>query len=119
MVGTELRAKDGKLRIPNRKAVVSHWLAELHDEEKLHSGMKPLSIFILEQLLELERYHDLFAQLRQEGRVVLRIGWFSESNYSAGVFHAEMLKKCGDLGIDIEINCYGPNDQISPLRDAE
>jgi hypothetical protein len=106
--GSERRAKDGTPIVPNRKAALSHWLAELHDEEKLFSGDKPMSDFILGQLDKLEAYRSLFAQLREEGEVGLVIGWFSESNHSAGVLSAETLRKCGDLGIDLELNYYAP-----------
>lgn len=116
MVGTERRNKDGKLIEPSRKAVVSHWLADLHEEKKLYSATKPISDFILEKLTGLESYGTLFAQLREEGQVELRVGWFSVSYHSAEVLSAEALKKCGDLGIDIEINFYGPSDQIEEIK---
>lgn len=85
MAGTERRTKDGALIVPRRKATFSHWLADLHDKEKIYSGLKPLSDFILEQLTQLEEHRILFGQLRQEGQVTLRIGWFSISNYSVCV----------------------------------
>ena len=107
--GSERRRKDGTPIVPSRKAELSHWLAELHDEERLFSGDRPMSDFIFGQLDKLEAHRSLFAQLRQEGEVVLIIGWFSESNHSAGVLNAETLKKCGDLGIDLELNYYGPS----------
>ncbi len=70
----------------------------------------PISEFLLRQVQWLESYRNLFAQLRQEGEVVLRIGWFSDSNHSAGILSAETLRKCGDLGLDIELNYYGPTE---------
>jgi hypothetical protein len=106
MAGTERRRRDGTLIVPNRKAQLSHWLAELHQEKRLYSGDTPISDFIFKQLDKLEKHRALFDSLRQEGIVALDIGWFSESNYSADVLNAEMLKKCGDLGIDIELNLY-------------
>jgi hypothetical protein len=109
MAGTERRAKDGTPIVPSRKAALSHWLADLHDQERLDSSETPISDFILDQLRTLEKHADLFRQLRQDGVVALRIGWFSDSNYSSGVFSAEMLKKCGDLGVDIEINYCVPS----------
>jgi hypothetical protein len=107
--GTERRRKDGTPIVPSRKAALSHWLAELHNEEKLFSGDRPISDFILDQVDKLGAYRNLFAQLREEGKVVLMIGWFSVSNYSADVLDAETLKRCGDLGLDIELNYYGPS----------
>jgi hypothetical protein len=106
--GSDRQRKDGTPIVPSRKAELSHWLAELHDEKKLFSGDMPLSDFILGQLDRLEAYRSLFSRLREEGEVVLRIGWFSDTNHSAGVLSAETLKRCGDLGIDLELNYYGP-----------
>jgi hypothetical protein len=104
--GDERRSKDGKPLVPRRKTLLSVWLANLHDEERLYSGVKPLSVFIVESLAKLEGHRDLFFQLRQQGNVALRVGWFSDSNYSAEVLSSDALKKCGDLGLDIELNCY-------------
>jgi hypothetical protein len=109
MAGSERLGKDGKPIVPNRKVMLSHWLANLHDEPKMCSSDKPVSDFILEQLVKLEKHHSLFAHLQQLGQVTLRIGWFSDTNYSADVLTAKTLKKCGDLGIDIELNYYGPS----------
>src|SRR5262249_30314742 len=106
--GSERSKPDGTPIVPRRKAVLSHWLADLHEEGKLYSGDKPISEFLGSQLARLEPYRALFAKLRQEGDVVLVIGWFSESNYSADVLSAEVLGKCGELGLDIELNCHGP-----------
>lgn len=114
MAGTERRGRDGKPLIPRRAAAVSHWLADLHQEEKLYSGAKPMSDYVLERLTELEKHRSLFAHLREEGEVVLRIGWFSVSNHSAEALKAATLRKCGDLGIDMELNFYGPNDELAP-----
>jgi hypothetical protein len=109
MAGSERRRSDGTPIAPSRKAVLSHWLADLHDEKRLYSGDKPISDLVLSQLTKLEKHTDFLGQLRQEGMVALRIGWFSESSHSAGVLSTEMLKKCGDLGVDIELNFYGPS----------
>jgi hypothetical protein len=109
MAGSERRAKDGTTIVPQRKAALSHWLADLHDEKRLYSGDKAISEVILTQLEKLEKHTDFLSQLRHQGVVALIIGWFGESNYSAGVLSADMLKKCGDLGIDIELNYYGPS----------
>lgn len=103
--GTERRDKRGNIIHPPRKAPLSHWLADLHDEERLYSGSVRLSDFLLDWLTELERYKDIFLELEKEGSVKLMIGWFSDSNYSAEALDAEVLKKCGDLGINLELNC--------------
>jgi len=107
MAGSERRSRDGTLIVPHRKAVLSHWLAYLHNEERLYSGEHPVSDFLLGKLQKLEKYTDFISQMRQQGAVTLVIGWFSESNYTAEIFTAELLKKCGDIGLDIELNIYG------------
>ena len=107
--GSVRRRQDGTAVVPTRTAALSHWLAELHDQDKLFSGDRPMSDFILDQLDKLKPYQRLFDQLREEGEVTLMIGWFSESNHSAGVLKAETLKICGELGIDLELNYYGPS----------
>ena len=107
MAGTEKRTKDGALIIPVRKAALSHWLAELHDEDRLFSGDKPIDDFLLDELKKLEEHRELFRQLQQEGRVALLIGLFSISNYSAFRLGAGTLFQAGDLGIDLEFNFYG------------
>lgn len=114
MAGTERRARDGRPAIPRRTAQLSHWLAELHDEKKIYSGDRDIGEFILERLtdIDVQRHQSLFAEIRKEGRVQLSIGWFSESNHSATLLSADLLKKCGELGIDIELNFYGPD--VSP-----
>jgi len=118
MAGTERRGRDGTPVVPSRKVALSHWLADLHDEEKLYSGETPISDFLLEQSTALEVHRELFAHLREGGEVTFVIGWFSVSNHSAEALKAEALKKCGDLGIDIELNFYGPEDR-GPPENAE
>jgi hypothetical protein len=113
MAGTERRRKDGTPVIPSRTAALSHWLADLHAEERLYSGTTPISEFILEKLADLETCRDLFAEIRQEGEVALVIGWFSHAGYSAGVLNAAALKKCADLGLNIELNFYGESRDTS------
>jgi hypothetical protein len=106
MAGTIRRDKGNKPIVPERTASLSHWLAELHPEEKLYSGSKPICEFIFERLNDLDPHRDLFAHLRKAGQVSLRIGWFMESNYSAELLDAETLRRCGELGLDVELNVY-------------
>lgn len=108
MAGTIRRGKDNKPIVPARTTSLSHWLAELHREEKIYSGSKPICEFITEKLDELESHRDLFTHLRQEGQVSLLMGWFSESNCSAELLDAETLRRCGELGLDIELHVYSP-----------
>jgi hypothetical protein len=106
LAGNERRRKDGTPIEPPRKAALSVWLADLHDEKRLYSGDKPLSDFIVAEVGKLERCKRLIADIRQEGIVALCIAMFSPSNYSAAVISAEAMKASGDLGIDLELNCY-------------
>lgn len=110
MAGTERHDKDGEPIIPHRKASLSHWLADLHQEPKLYSAAKPISDFILDKMIELEQCRAVFAHLRREGSIVLMIGWFSIGKHSAAMLNAEALQKCGELGIDIEISFYSPDN---------
>ena len=112
MAGVERQGKDNKPIVPTRKALLSHWLADLHSETKLSSAVTPLCGFLLEKLSDLEKYHEFFVRLQEEGRVALIIGWFNESNHSAELLDARTLKKCGEMGIDLEINFYSPSSQI-------
>jgi hypothetical protein len=109
MVGQERRGKDGKPLSPPRTAAFSYWHADLHPEPRLYSAQIAISDFIMRQLTDLECHRDLFALLVRDGEVTLRIGWFSESNYSADLLGAETLKKCGNLGIGLELNFYAPS----------
>jgi hypothetical protein len=111
MAGTEKVGKGGKPLVPSRKAPLSHWLAELHEEERLHSGSRPISEFLFEQLAKLEGYPDVLSHLKEEGRITLILDWFGDSNYSAETLPADVLRKCGELGIDMEINMYCPCDE--------
>lgn len=106
MAGDIKLGKNGLPIVPNRRAALSHWSADLHDEDKLYSGDKPISDFILARLNGLEEHGPLFFQLREDGEVKLFTGFFSITNCSAGVLSAAMMKKCGDLGIDIEFHFY-------------
>jgi len=106
-VGTDRRTQDGMHIEPRRKAKLTHWAAELHDEERMSSGALKLSAFIRGQLPKLQQYRDLFLELGQEGDVVLRIGWFSDTNHSAELLDAETIQLCGELGLGIELNFYG------------
>jgi hypothetical protein len=114
LAGTQRLGKNGKPLVPPRKAALSHWAADLHAEQTLNSADRPISEFILEKLRGLEMHRDFFAQLRQEGQVILVVHWFAITNYAADVFSAETLKKCGELGIDIELNFSCLSDDDGP-----
>ncbi len=116
MAGDERRGRDGKLLVPSRKAAFSFWSTNLHDEARLYSGTKPLSTLIIEFLAKLENHAEFLSKIHQEGEVALNIGWFSDTNYSAEILSAQAMKKCGDLGIDIELNCYGNGNATTERR---
>lgn len=111
IAGSVRRCKGGMPAIPSRKVALSHWLADLHVEQKLYSAQRPLSQFILEHLADLAQHQLLFARLREQGQVALIVRWFSETHHSAGVLPAELMKKCGDLGLDLELDYYAPQIQ--------
>jgi hypothetical protein len=113
MAGSErLSNKDGKPVSPRRNSAVSHWLAELHPETRLRSGTAPLSEFLYQRLVEIEPYKAFLREVQEQGTVTFIIGWFSESNYSADVLTARTLAKCGELGINIELDYYARSQPI-------
>ena len=116
MAGALKLGKNGLPIVPNRRAALSHWSANLHDEQKLYSGDKPISEFILTRLSDLEEHRSLFFQLREEGQIILFTGLFSITNCSAGVLSAPMMKKCGDLGIEFEFHFYSLEISDQRLR---
>jgi hypothetical protein len=111
MAGTERRNRLGQPLVPRRSASLTHWLADLHVEDKLFSVAKPISEFLREKLAELEVHRDLFVQLEAEGEIVLRVGWFGVTTHSADVLSPSVLRKLGELGIGIELNFYGPDEK--------
>lgn len=109
MAGTDRRDRQGNLLMPQRKTMLSHWLAPLHSEKHLFSGDVQLSEFIENRLSQLRRHRDLFLNLDKEGEVTLVIALYTKSNYSADVLRAGALKQCGDLGINLEFDIYSEN----------
>lgn len=110
MAGTERSTRAGRLIEPRRKAVSTHWAADLHDDNKIFSGSLGIEEFIHRKLKELQAHRGLLLELGKEGEVVLKIGWFSESNHSAASIGVEVLRRCADLGLGIELNFYGPDE---------
>ncbi len=108
MAGSERRLTDGTPVVPPRRVLLSHWLADLHEEDKLFSSDAPLSDFIERKIRGLTHYQDFLLQLQQEGQVAIVVDWFSETGHSSGVLNASVLRKCGEMGIDIELNFYNP-----------
>ena len=116
MAGTERRNRRGQLLVPRRSASLTHWLADLHVEDKLSSVAKPISEFLQEKLAELEVHRDLFVQLQVEGEIVLSVGWFGVTMHSADALSPSILRKLGELGIGIELNFYGPDEKTEEHR---
>lgn len=113
MVGSDRRDSQGNTVTPSRKSLYSHWLADLHTEERLYSGSVSMSDFISMRLSELERHRGFFHELRKDGEVTLIVAWFCETNHPADRIHADALQKCGDLGLDVDLYVYCNCDQQS------
>jgi hypothetical protein len=106
LAGSIRRDREGRIITPPRQTMYSHWLAELHPEERLFSGDVPLSEFIALRLGELERHRDFFHEMNKEGVVTLIIALFTKSNHAAGVLYVDALTQCAELGISVEIDIY-------------
>jgi hypothetical protein len=116
LAGSEHRPARKRPGTHPRRALLSVWRAQLHAEETLYSGERPISDFILNCLPSLEEHRDLFWSLRTEGKVVLAVNWFADEHHSAGVLSAETLTICGDLGLDLELYLYGYVPSRRPLE---
>jgi hypothetical protein len=110
MAGSERRTRRGQCIEPRRKAALTHWGASLHREERIYSGDRELSAFIHDRLMDLQEHRDLFLELGKEGDVYLAVDWFSETKHSAARLDSELLRRCGALGLGIELNLYGPDE---------
>lgn len=108
MAGSERHTRDGRPIEPRRRAMLTHWGAELHDGPRLYSGNVDLAEFVNGELDKLQQYREFFREVSLEGEVFLRIGWFSESNHSAARLSSNLLKRCGDIGLGMELDYYAP-----------
>ena len=105
--GTERLLKDGQPATPPRKVLMSHWLADLHDEEMMYSGEISISEFLTSKLEILESHALLFQNLEERGSVSLLLDWFVEpSHHYSGTLEAELIQRLGKLGIDIEVSVF-------------
>jgi len=103
-VGTELVDAGG---LPNgRNARNSFWSAPLHKAKRLYSETNPISEFIGEKLAVLKRHRELFHEWKEDGYVVLQIDWFSETGHSAACLESDVIRRCADLGLGIELCFY-------------
>src|SRR5262245_18174556 len=76
VAGSDRRDREGRIILPTRQTMYSHWLADLHPQRRLFSGDVQLSEFIVMRLSELERHRDLFHELNKEGEVTLMIALY-------------------------------------------
>src|SRR5260370_3207210 len=81
--GEDRRDRQGRVIDPLRKALYSHWLAELHAEKRLYSADLSLSAFLATVATELAPYCNLFETVNKEGEVILIITWYSEHSHPA------------------------------------
>lgn len=116
--GQYRRNTRGELVFPKRRVPLSHWSAQLHPGTRLYSGTTPLSACVLNSLSNLERHKDLFHELIQDGRVVLDMAWFSNSNYLAETISADVLKACANLHLSLELNVFVEHQSIFPDVDG-
>jgi hypothetical protein len=73
------------------------------DNEELHKMLARLCAW-------LEPHTDLLRSLRSSGaRIEFFIGWFSEFN-SGDTFHYSLLRKIGELGIDLALDVYAEDN---------
>jgi hypothetical protein len=73
---------------------------ERYEEEDLSAMLERFST-------SLEKHKQLFDTIRLDGgRIEFFIGWFSEGN-SGDTFSCELLRKLGDLKIDLALDVYG------------
>jgi Domain of unknown function (DUF4279) len=108
MAGSDRRDTEGNLISPRRQSKYTHWLADLHPEHTVFSGEVPLSDFILRVLTALEQHRSFFHELAELGEISFIVALFSKTNHSAEVLYSDTLKRCADLGIDIELDFYCP-----------
>ncbi|MDR3157488.1 MAG: DUF4279 domain-containing protein [Zoogloeaceae bacterium] len=70
-------------------------------------GEEELNEMLARIIIELLPHKNLFHRIRSEGgRAEFFIGWFSTGNTGDTLGH-DMLKKMGDLGIDLALDVYG------------
>lgn len=98
---------------PERKSLLTHWTAPLHDEPRLHSANHPFPAFLSAKLTDLEQFREVFLELGKEGDVFFRIGWFSITSHSAESLAPGLLQKAGNVGIGFELNYYAPDNPVA------
>ena len=89
-----------------RKARLSTWRCNLHDEPRLDSKVTPLSAFINSWIQKLTPNAGLFEKINNEGgEAQFSVCWYAgDTSYATGILESATLKKCGALGLDIELN---------------
>jgi hypothetical protein len=120
MAGMVRVGKDGKPLVPMRKASQSYWCADLHSEEHIFSQTRPFNDFIMDVLCILETHRNLFEHLKIDGEQHFFVGWFHKYGCAAERITSDVLKKCGELGLDFELHCYNgpPGETCSLIREG-
>lgn len=96
----------------HRKAILSCWNHQLHEDSVMDSAVHPLSDLIDNWLLKLSPHGGFFQQINSEGgEVQFKINWFSDSPYTTAVFQPKVLENCGKIGLGIELNMIVPQKQ--------
>jgi hypothetical protein len=104
--GSVRLSRKGEPIVPVRKAILSHWLAELHDARTLDSDIISLSQFLNEQLTRIEHHRELLLSVCEEGQVALCIDVFPKALCAATEIDPHTLALCARLGVSIELSVY-------------
>ena len=103
-----------------RVAARSVWIARLHEENRLYSGIRSLSDAIEEEVDKLRYCKKLFRDIRKNGVINLVVWVFMISNFAAEVITVEAIAACVRLGIDIELNVIKySNDSDASSTDTQ
>ncbi|AXW63938.1 hypothetical protein CJO94_19310 (plasmid) [Ralstonia solanacearum] len=75
-------------------------ILEPHEAEELHETLERVAVGLMQ-------YKDLFQAIRRDGgRAEFFIGWYSTGN-TGDTFDSGLLKKLGELEIDLAFDVYG------------
>ncbi|MHA6903609.1 hypothetical protein ACEQ38_23580 [Ralstonia syzygii subsp. celebesensis] len=73
---------------------------EPHEAEELHETLERVAVGLMQ-------YKNVFQAIRRDGgRAEFFIGWYSTGN-TGDTFDSELLKKLGELEIDLAFDVYG------------
>ena len=100
----------GRPRVP----VWSVWIARLHEEEWQHSETQDFADALRKSLERLTPYGDLFKEIRQSGHAYFQIVYFSDTKHCVSVIPPDLLRRCGELNLDLDLEFYGPDANTNP-----